>query len=115
MTNILFLILFSAITIFIFRISPFFLKDNKHLNNKDGFIYKSIRYSAQAMIGIIVFNSAFSGKDIVSIFNDFSPKTIIILFLLLGTFIMTIVTKKIIPSFIITLTLYSLILYYFPM
>ncbi|OOF75525.1 hypothetical protein BKG96_10625, partial [Rodentibacter caecimuris] len=109
MTNILFLILFSAITIFIFRISPFFLKENKHLNNKEGFIYKSISYSAQAMIGIIVFNSAFSGKDIVNIINDFSLKTIIILFLLLGTFIMTIVTKKIIPSFIITLTLYSVI------
>lgn len=115
MTNIILLILFSAITIFIFRISPFFLKENKHLNNKEGFIYKSISYSAQAMIGIIVFKSAFSGKDIVNMINDFSPKTIIISFLLLGTFIMTIVTKKIIPSFIITLTLYSLILYYFPM
>lgn len=115
MTNIILLILFSAITIFIFRISPFFLKENKHLNNKEGFIYKSISYSAQAMIGIIVFNSVFSGKDIVNMINDFSPKTIIISFLLLGTFIMTVVTKKIIPSFIITLTLYSLILYYFPM
>ncbi|OOF37559.1 AzlD domain-containing protein [Rodentibacter heidelbergensis] len=115
MTNIILLILFSAITIFIFRISPFFLKENKHLNNKEGFIYKSISYSAQAMIGIIVFNSAFSGKNILELIDDFSLKTIVILLLLLGTFIMTILTKKIIPSFIITLALYSLILYYFPM
>ncbi|OOF38144.1 hypothetical protein BKK49_10180 [Rodentibacter rarus] len=94
MTNIILLILFSAITIFIFRISPFFLKENKHLNNKEGFIYKSISYSAQAMIGIIVFNSAFSSKNILELIDNFSLKMVIILLLLLGTFMMTILTKK---------------------
>lgn len=112
MTDFSFLILFSTITIFIFRVLPFLFKNNKYLNNKESFIYKSISYSAQAMIGLIVFNSAFSGRNITQLLDTADLKDIIKLILLLLTFIMTVKTKKIIPSFLIFLTVYALTVYY---
>lgn len=112
MTDFHFLVLFSIITIFIFRVFPLFFKNNRYLNDKNSFIYKSISYSAQAMIGIIVYNSAFSGKDIFQFVNTADAKDFIKLLLLVLTFFVTIKTKKIIPGFLFFLLLYTCITYW---
>ncbi|OOS04652.1 Branched-chain amino acid transport protein (AzlD) [Moraxella cuniculi DSM 21768] len=112
MANFTFLLVFSAITIFIFRVFPFLFKNNKYLNDKDSFLYKSISYSAQAMIGLIVFNSAFSGKNLTQLVETADVKDLIKLLFLILTFVITIKTKKIIPSFLFFLVVYGLIVYF---
>lgn len=111
MIDFTFLVLFSAVTIFIFRVFPFLFKNNKYLNDKESFIYKSISYSAQAMIGLIVFNSAFSSRNLTQLFETADIKDLIKLLFLVLTFVITIKTKKIIPSFLFFLVAYSLIVY----
>ncbi|WP_274585118.1 hypothetical protein V6667_08505 [Neisseria leonii] len=113
MTDFAFLLLFSAATIFIFRIFPFFFKNNSYLNNQDGFLYKSISYSAQAMIGMIVFNSAFSGRDVWQLSDGADLKDAVKIVLLIMTFWITVKTKKIIPGFLLFLSLYAFFIYLF--
>lgn len=111
MSDFTLLLLFSIVTIFIFRIIPFSFKNNKYLNDKDSFIYKTISYSTQAMIGIIVYNSAFSGKDISQLATHIDSKDLVKIIFLIMTFILTIKTKKIIPSFLLFLALYTVYVY----
>lgn len=67
-----YLIIFSAITAFIFRTIPFLIKKNKLLVNQQGSFYRFLSYSTQAMLGMIIYDTAFNQKNLLQLFSSFS-------------------------------------------
>ena len=81
------LIAFSALTAFAFRALPFAFKNSAALTHTQGSFYRFISYSAQAMLGVIIYDTAFNKKDALTLFQQFEPLDALKLVLLVGTFI----------------------------
>jgi branched-subunit amino acid transport protein len=100
------LIAFSAITVFAFRALPFAFKNSTALTRTQGSFYRFISYSAQAMLGVIIYDTAFNKMDALTLIRQFQMMDAVKLFLLVGTFIAVVKTKKILPSFFTSLFIY---------
>jgi branched-subunit amino acid transport protein len=100
------LIAFSAITAFAFRALPFAFKNSTALTRTQGSFYRFISYSAQAMLGVIIYDTAFNKMDVLTLIRQFQMMDAVKLFLLVGTFIAVVKTKKILPSFFTSLFIY---------
>lgn len=100
------LIAFSALTAFAFRALPFAFKNSTALKKTQGSFYRFISYSAQAMLGVIVYDTAFNKTDALSLIKQFQMIDALKLLLLVGTFIAVVKTKRILPSFFASLLIY---------
>lgn len=100
------LITFSALTAFAFRALPFAFKNSAALTQTQGSFYRFISYSAQAMLGVIIYDTAFGKRDALTLIEQFQVIDALKLFLLVGTFIAVATTKKILPSFFLSLSIY---------
>lgn len=100
------LIAFSALTAFAFRALPFAFKNSAALTNTQGSFYRFISYSAQAMLGVIIYDTAFNKMDALTLMQQFQMLDALKLVLLVGTFIAVIKTKKILPTFFASLLIY---------
>jgi len=100
------LIAFSAVTAFAFRALPFAFKNSRALTQPQGAFYRFISYSAQAMLGVIVYNTALNKMDALTLILQFQILDALKLFLLAGTFIAVVKTKKILPSFFTSLCIF---------
>jgi branched-subunit amino acid transport protein len=100
------LIAFSAVTAFAFRALPFAFKNSSALTQTQGSFYRFISYSAQAMLGVIIYDTAFNKRDALALIQQFDTLDALKLFLLVGTFIAVVKTRKILPSFFVSLTIY---------
>ncbi|MGE8100641.1 AzlD domain-containing protein [Pseudomonas fluorescens] len=100
------LIGFSALTAFAFRALPFAFKNNPALTNTQGSLYRFISYSAQAMLGVIIYETAFNKLDAVSLLQQFQGLDALKIALLIGIFIIVAKTKKILPGFLACLLIY---------
>lgn len=95
------LLLFSAITIFICRILPFIFANHALLGNTDGAFYRFLTYSTQAMLGAIVYSTAFFTHDIVSFLGDFALIDGVKLILLAFVFFATLWTNRLLSAFLL--------------
>lgn len=100
------LIIFSAATAFLFRLLPFFVKNNALLHNQQGSFYRFLSYSAQAMLGVIIYNTAFHEKGLGALLHQFSFLDALKVLLLGVTFIWVAKSKKMLPSFFFGLVVY---------
>ncbi|MDA3967117.1 MULTISPECIES: hypothetical protein [Helicobacter] len=109
------LLIFSALSIFAFRILPFFFAKSAYLSNQDGVFYRFLTYSTQAMLGAIVYATAFFSKDIVSFVSDFALVDVVKLALLIFVFIATMVTNRLLSAFLLSLVIFvGFVLWYMP-
>jgi branched-subunit amino acid transport protein len=106
------LIAFSAATAFAFRALPFAFKNSTALTQTQGSFYRFISYSAQAMLGVIIYDTAFNKRDALSLMQQFDTLDALKLFLLVGTFIAVAKTRKILPSFFASLIIYVAAFFY---
>ena len=65
------LIAFSALTAFAFRALPFAFKNSAALTQTQGSFYRFISYSAQAMLGVIIYDTAFNKMDALTLIQQF--------------------------------------------
>lgn len=100
------LIAFSAVTAFAFRALPFAFKNSTALTQTQGSFYRFISYSAQAMLGVIIYDTAFNKMDALTLIQQFQMLDALKLFLLVVTFITVAKTKKILPAFFTCLFIY---------
>jgi branched-subunit amino acid transport protein len=100
------LIIFSALTAFAFRLTPFFMKNSSLLNNQEGNFYRFLSYSTQAMLGVIIYDTAFHNKTLSTLLGQWHFLDTIKFLLLLITFIWVAKSKKILPSFFFGLIVY---------
>ena len=100
------LIAFSAITAFAFRALPFAFKNSTALTRTQGSFYRFISYSAQAMLGVIIYDTAFNKRDVLTLIQQFEMLDALKLLLLVGTFIAVANTRKILPAFFASLFIY---------
>jgi branched-subunit amino acid transport protein len=100
------LIGFAALSAFAFRAVPFAFKNTTALTRTQGSFYRFISYSAQAMLGVIIYDTAFNKTDVVTLIRQFGILDALKLFLLLGTFIVVAKTRKILPGFFACLAIY---------
>jgi branched-subunit amino acid transport protein len=107
-----FLIGFAAITAFAFRALPFAFKNSVALTNTQGSFYRFVSYSAQAMLGVIIYDTAFKKADALTMLQQASMLDALKLALLIATFIIVAKTKKILPSFFAGLAIYFIALVY---
>jgi branched-subunit amino acid transport protein len=104
------LIIFSAVTIFIFRYLPFLFKNHALLQDKQSRLYRFLSYSAQAMLGLIIYETAFPNKHALDWLAAGQGLDGMKLGLLLLTFVVVVRTKKLLPVFFVGLGIYWLIL-----
>ena len=102
------LIGFAAITAFAFRALPFAFKNTTALARTDGSFYRFVSYSAQAMLGVIIYDTAFARLDGPSLVQQFQILDALKLLLLVGTFAVVAKTRKILPGFFASLLIYVL-------
>jgi branched-subunit amino acid transport protein len=100
------LIGFAAVSAFAFRAVPFAFKNTTALTRTQGSFYRFISYSAQAMLGVIIYDTAFNKTDVLNLIEQFGILDALKLILLLGTFIVVAKTRKILPSFFACLVIY---------
>jgi branched-subunit amino acid transport protein len=100
------LIGFSALSAFAFRAAPFAFKNTTALTRTQGSFYRFISYSAQAMLGVIIYDTAFNKTDVLNLIRQFGVLDALKLILLLVTFIVVAKTGKILPSFFACLVIY---------
>ncbi|MNN41788.1 Branched-chain amino acid transport protein (AzlD) [compost metagenome] len=100
------LIAFSALTAFAFRALPFAFKNSAALTQTQGSFYRFISYSAQAMLGVIIYDTAFNKMDALTLIQQFQTLDALKLILLVGTFVTVVRTKKILPSFFASLLIF---------
>ena len=105
-------ILFAAATALLFRMAPFFLKNSSLLNDKNGNFYRFLSYSAQAMIGLIIYNTAIKHASLASLVSAFTVLDAIKIALLLGCFVCVVYSKRMLPSLFLGLGIYWLALLY---
>jgi branched-subunit amino acid transport protein len=105
-----YIILFSALTAFVCRLLPFLIKNNALLNNQNGSFYRFLNYSTQAMLGVIIYDTAFHKAGILKLIQNFSIIDGIKILLLLIMFIWVAKTKKILLSFLTGLCVYFIII-----
>lgn len=109
------LLIFSAVSIFVFRVTPFFFAKSTLLSNQDGVFYRFLTYSTQAMLGAIVYATAFFSKDIASFVSDFALIDVVKLALLIFVFIATIITNRLLSAFLLSLVIFvGFVLWYMP-
>lgn len=65
------LLIFSALTILFCRVFLFLFANYPILSNKDGKFYKFLTYSTQAMLGGIVYATAFGSQNVSELFVNF--------------------------------------------
>ena len=100
------LLIFSAITIFICRILPFFFAHNTLLGNQDGKFYRFLTYSTQAMLGAIVYATAFFTQDIIQLVSGFGMIEALKVVLLLLVFFGTLWTNRLLSVFLLALVIF---------
>ncbi len=100
------LLIFSALTILFCRIFPFLFANHPILSNKDGKLYKFLTYSTQAMLGGIVYATAFESQTISEFFANFSPLELIKITLLIFIFIATIKTDRLLSIFLLSFIIF---------
>ncbi|PZT47794.1 hypothetical protein B6S12_07240 [Helicobacter valdiviensis] len=109
------LLIFSALSIFIFRILPFFFAKSAFLSNQDGVFYRFLTYSTQAMLGAIVYATAFLGKDIGMFVSGFALIDVVKLALLAFVFVATAITNRLLSAFLLSLVVFvGFVLWYMP-
>jgi branched-subunit amino acid transport protein len=106
------LIVFSALCAFVFRGLPFVFKNSAALSQTEGSLYRFISYSAQAMLGIIVYDTAFDKRDALSLVHEFQTLDGVKLVLLSLAFVVVIKTKRMLLSFFASLLAYLAALLY---
>lgn len=106
------LIGFSAVTAFAFRALPFAFKNSSALTHTDGSFYRFISYSAQAMLGVIIYDTAFKKMDALTLLQQFHTLDALKLILLAGTFVAVARTRKILPAFFASLMIYLTAFFY---
>ncbi|WP_085580702.1 MULTISPECIES: AzlD domain-containing protein [unclassified Pseudomonas] len=102
------LIGFGALTAFAFRALPFAFKNAPALTRTQGSFYRFVSYSAQAMLGVIVYDTAFGKLDGPSLLQQFQVLDALKILLLAGTFVVVAKTRQILPSFLGSLAIYLL-------
>ncbi|RDU60004.1 AzlD domain-containing protein [Helicobacter marmotae] len=100
------LLIFAAITIFLCRILPFIFANHTLLGNTDGRFYRFLTYSTQAMLGAIVYSTAFFGRDIVSFIATFAFIDVLKLLLLGFVFFATLWTNRLLSAFLLALVIF---------
>ena len=100
------LIIFSCLTAFLCRFFPFTIKNNKFLTHKDSLFYKFLSYSTQAMLGVIIYNTAFHNMNIVVFYNNFHVLSLVKIILLVIAFAWVAKNDNILPALICTLCIY---------
>ncbi len=100
------LILFSAGTAFLFRLLPFFIKNSRALNHQQGSFYRFLSYSTQAMLGVIIYDTAFHAQGFLALAAHISGLEVLRLGLLIVGFVWVVRTQKILPSFFFGLMVY---------
>ena len=106
------LIAFSGLTALAFRALPFAFKNSTALTRTQGSFYRFISYSAQAMLGVIIYDTAFKKMDALTLIQRFDTLDAVKLLLLVGTFLAVAKTKKILPAFFASLVIYLAALYW---
>ncbi|MFJ5286879.1 AzlD domain-containing protein [Pseudomonas sp. NPDC088429] len=106
------LISFAAVTAFAFRALPFAFKNTPALTHTNGSFYRFVSYSAQAMLGVIIYDTAFNKLDAPSLLQQFQIIDGLKILLLAGTFVVVAKTKQILPSFLASLVIYLLAFVY---
>lgn len=106
------LIGFAAISALAFRALPFAFKNTPALTRTQGSFYRFISYSAHAMLGVIIYETAFNKRDAPSLIQQFESLDALKLILLIGTFIAVARTRKILPAFFACLMIYVAALIY---
>ncbi|MCF5700147.1 AzlD domain-containing protein [Pseudomonas syringae] len=100
------LIGFAALTAFAFRALPFAFKNTSALTRTNGSFYRFVSYSAQAMLGVIIYETAFAKLDGPSLMQQFQIMDALKILLLVGTFVAVAKTRQILPSFFASLLIY---------
>lgn len=109
--NFWLLIAFASITIAIFRGFPFFFRHSAFLNNKDGAFYRFLTYSTQAMLGAIVYATAFMNKNIENLISDFALIDGVKFALIAFIFFATIWTNRLLTCFLFALGVFIIFIY----
>lgn len=102
------LIAFSAVTAFIFRTVPFVFRDSEVLNNQEGSVYRFLKYTTQAMMGVIVYDTAFDKAGAWTLIDMLRWADMQKFLFLLATFLVVAKTKKMLPTLVSSLLLYLL-------
>ncbi len=110
--NFWLLIGFSSITIAIFRGFPLFFRHSSLLNNKNGLFYRFLSYSTQAMLGAIVYGTAFFNKNINTLITDFSMIDLVKFALIGFIFFATLKTNRLLSCFLFALGVFVLFVYF---
>ena len=100
------LLIFSAVSIFICRITPFFFANHSMLGNQDGRFYRFLTYSTQAMLEAIVYATAFFTRDIVQLLSEFALIDVVKIALLLLVFFGTLWTNRLLSAFLLALVIF---------
>lgn len=100
-------ILFAALTAFLFRLTPFLFHKSALLNNKNGRFYRFLNYSAQAMMGYLVFGSTFGYQPINQWLEHFSLQQGLQLALLIACFIWVIYTQRLLSGLLLFIGIYA--------
>jgi len=98
---------FAAMTAFAFRAAPFVFKNSTVLNNTTSSFYRFLSYSAQAMMGVIIYDTAFKKAGVLTLIEQFQPITMLKLFLLIVTFACVAKTRQTLPIFFLAMLIYS--------
>lgn len=107
------LLLFAALTIFICRVLPFIFADHALLGNTDGRFYRFLTYSTQAMLGAIVYSTAFFTHDIMTFVQNFAFIDALKLLLLAFVFFATLWTNRLLSAFLLALVVFVGFIMYF--
>ena len=103
------LIGFAAVTAFFFRVVPFVFKDSAALNDTDGFLYRVLIYSTQAMMGVIIYDIAFAKADALTLIERFQATDAVKLGVLVMTFVAVTKTNKMLPAFFASFFVYVVV------
>ena len=97
---------FAAVTAFLFRTTPFAFKNSTALSDTTGSFQKFLSYSTQAMMGVIIYDTAFRKADALTFVEQFQAIAALKLCLLLLAFACVAKTGKTLPVFFCGLLIY---------
>lgn len=106
-----FLIIFSAVTALFFRSLPFILKNTALFNKIDSPFYRFLNYSTQAMLGVIIYDTAFHNESYLSFIQTLNYWALLKIGLLLAVFIFVILTRRLFLAFLGGLLIYILAIF----
>lgn len=106
------LLLFAIGTAVFFRVGPFLLGNDGHALDRSSKVYRFLSYSAQAMLGVMCFESTFGKRDFLQIVASAQPIDLYKLVILIAVFSYAAKTQKLILPFVLSTSLYFGLLLY---